>query len=210
MVNILSHRTKTVIERRMFKFNCSCGCSFESDEYNVVQEKCINGKIWFEHICPECGYKINLEVSRDVRDEYVITKVVEVTPNGKPTDSPKTTDNPADDNFDTRFDKNVPYVCKDNHPLYVVYKLSCASSEIQKQCKFCGNVIYIGTDTEEELKTLPYHWFAQSDAEDRCGMINGVIKVVRDANLNGTKTAVVAYVDPRSNETMASLTVNIA
>ena len=46
--------------------------------------------------------------------------------------------------------------------------------------------------------------------EDRCGMINGVIKVVRDANLNGTKTAVVAYVHPRSNETMASLTANIA
>lgn len=144
--------------------------------------------------------------------EYILKKLgyEECEDNGMWGYLPKTTDNPADDNFDTRFDKNVPYVCKDNHPLYVVYKLSCASSEIQKQCKFCGNVVYIGTDTEEELKTLPYHWFAQSGAEDRCGMLNGVIKVVRDANLNGTKTAVVAYVDPRSNETMASLTVNIA
>lgn len=144
--------------------------------------------------------------------EYILKKLgyEECEENGMWGYLPKTTDNNADDNFDMRFDKNVPYVCKENHPLYVVYKLSCASSEIQKQCKFCGNVAYIGTDTEEELKTLPYHWFAQSDAEDRCGMLNGVIKVVRDANLNGTKTAVVAYVDPRSNETMASLTVNIA
>ena len=123
----------------------------------------------------------------------------------------KTTADSDDDNFDARFDKIVPYVCKENHPLYVVYKLGYASSELQKQCKYCGNVVYIGTDTEEELKTFPCQdWFAPSDAEDRCGMINGVIKVVRDANLNGTKTAVVAYVDPRSNETMASLTVNIA
>lgn len=93
--------------------------------------------------------------------------------------------------------------------MYAVYKLSYASTELQKQCKYCGNVVYIGTDIEEELKKIPT-WFTPSDAEDRCGMLNGVIKVVCDANLIGTKTAVVAYVDPRSNETMASLTVNIA
>lgn len=119
-----------------------------------------------------------------------------------------TTTNPADDNLDAKFDKIVPTECKGNHSMYVVYKLSYASTEMQKRCKYCGNVVYIGTDTEEELKTM-LDWFTPSDAADRCGTLNGVIKVVRDANLNGTKTAVVAYVDPRSNETMTSLTVNI-
>lgn len=171
------------------------------------EEEClVEGSDGMEYLAVEVPYVFTAGC------EYILKKLgyEECEENGMWGYLPKTTDNPADDNFDTRFDKNVPYVCKENHPLYVVYKLSCASSEIQKQCKFCGNVVYIGTDTEEELKTLPYHWFAQSDAEDRCGMLNGVIKVVRDANLNGTKTAVVAYVDPRSNETMASLTVNIA
>lgn len=122
-----------------------------------------------------------------------------------------TTTNPADDNLDANFERIVPPECKENHSMYVAYKLAYASTHIQKQCKYCGNVVYIGTDTEEELKTITLPgWFTPSDAEDRCGMLNGVIKVVRDANLNGTKTAVVAYVDPRSNETMASLTVNIA
>lgn len=119
-----------------------------------------------------------------------------------------TTTNPADDNLDANFERIVPPECKTNHSMYVVYKLSYASTELQKQCKYCGNVVYIGTDTEEELKKIPT-WYTPSDAEDRCGMLNGVIKVVYDANLNGTKTAVVAYVDPRSNETMASLTVNL-
>lgn len=119
-----------------------------------------------------------------------------------------TTTNPADDNLDMNFERIVPPECKENHSMYVAYKLAYASTQMQKQCKYCGNVVYIGADTEEELKKLPT-WFTPSDAEDMCGMLNGVIKVVRDANLNGTKTAVVAYVDPRSNETMTSLTVNI-
>jgi hypothetical protein len=121
---------------------------------------------------------------------------------------PFTTANHADDNLDANFERIVPPECKENHSMYVAYKLAYASTQIQKQCKYCGNMVYIGTDTEEELKKIPT-WFTPSDAEDRCGTLNGVIKVVRDANLNGTKTAVIAYVDTRSNETMASLTVNI-
>lgn len=122
-----------------------------------------------------------------------------------------TTANHADDNLDANFERIVPPECKENHPMYVAYKLAYASTQIQKQCKYCGNMVYIGTDTEEELKKIPIPtWFTPSDAEDKCGILNGVIKVVRDTNLNGTKTAIVAYVDPRSNETMASLTVNIA
>ena len=74
-----------------------------------------------------------------------------------------TTTNPADDNLDANFEKIVPPECKENHSMYVAYKLAYASTHIQKQCKYCGNVVYIGTDTEEELKKIPT-WFTPSDA----------------------------------------------
>lgn len=81
MINIIQHKLRTVTIHTPFKFTCTCGCIYETDEYTVQMEKCPNGKIWFSHSCPECKLPIKVEVTRGTYEKYVQTKTEEILPN---------------------------------------------------------------------------------------------------------------------------------
>lgn len=77
-MKIIKHKSITKQIKLPYIFKCSaCGCEFETDEYGIGAERCMNGRRWFAIDCPECIAKVRIDVSPETELEYV--KTVEET-----------------------------------------------------------------------------------------------------------------------------------